>query len=553
MNFKRLMIKALFFKARAFEEATRDPIAAQKRVLFDCVARGKGTEYGRACGFSGIKSISDFQASVPLADYERLRTYIDRMKKGEANILTADPVILFGSTSGTTAQPKLIPITKYSRAVKAGVMDIWAYYVARDHPRVVDGRVLAVVSPEIEGYTESGIPYGAESGHGYKNMPWAVKGLYALPYQVFDIADYESRYYCILRIGMECGDVTTVVTLNPSTFIILCQKAEFWKGRIIEDIENGTLFAGLDISSDIRKALERILRPNPGRAEELKAIVSERKELLPKYFWPRLEVIECWKASAAKLYLKELPRYFGAVPVRDLGCLSTEARSSIPMGDKGAGGVLAINANFYEFIPKEDIDKEKKRILLCDQLEAGKEYFLVVTTPGGLYRYNIDDIIRVDGFFNKTPVIEFVQKGLNAVSLAGEKLYEAHVSRAVNRALARHRLSIGFFSASVEWGSPPRYLFLMEFSDHPSPEQKRALLRSIEEELYGQNSEYKEKRRAQLLGAPVLKVVARGDFERYRARKIGEGSPDSQFKVPELVADFEFQDKFHIEEEIGMD
>lgn len=553
MNFKRLIIKALFFKARAFEEVTRDPIRAQKRALLDYVARNKDTEYGRAHGFSGIKSISDFQASVPLTDYERLRPYIDRMKKGEANILTADPAILFGSTSGTTGQPKLIPVTKYSRATKAGVMDIWAYYVARDHPRVVDGRVLAVVSPEVEGYTESGIPYGAESGHGYKNMLWAVKGLYALPHQVFDISDYDSRYYCILRMGMERDDITTVVTLNPSTFIILCQKAEFWKDRIIEDIGNGTLFAGLDISSDIRKVLERPLRPDPGRAEELKTILRDRKELLPKYFWPRMEVIECWKASAAKLYLKELPRYFGAVPVRDLGCLSTEARSSIPMSDKGAGGVLAVNANFYEFIPKEDIDKEKKRILLCDQLEAGKEYFLILTTPGGLYRYNIDDIIRVNGFFNKTPVIEFVQKGLNAISLAGEKLYEEHVSKAVNKALAGHRLSITFFSASVEWGRPPRYIFLMEFSDHPSPEQKRALLRSIEEELYAQNSEYKDRRRAQLLGAPILKVVARGDFERYRAKKISEGSPDSQFKVPELVADFEFQDHFRIEEEIKME
>ena len=123
-----------------------------------------------------------------------------------------------------------------------------------------------------------------------------------------------------------------------------------------------------------------------------------------------LILIECWKGGTVKLYLKEFPQYFGDVPVRDFGCLSTEARSSIPISDSGAGGVLAIDTNFYEFIPKEDMGRQQKRFLLADELEIGKEYFLIVTTPGGLYRYNVDDIIRVDGFFNDTPVIEFMQK-----------------------------------------------------------------------------------------------------------------------------------------------
>jgi hypothetical protein len=250
------------------------------------------------------------------------------------------------------------------------------------------------------------------------------------------------------------------------------------------------------------------------------------------------------------VYLKELSRYFGNVPLRDFGCLSTEARCSIPMNDEGAGGVLAVNANFYEFIPKEDIDKDKKRILLCDQLEKGKEYFIVVTTPGGLYRYNIDDIIRVDGSFHKTPIIEFVQKGLHAASLTGEKLYESQVNIAVTKAADKNKVSVGSFSAYPEIRIPPRYVFLVEFGDDPTEERKRAFLRSIEEELYRQNAEYKDKRRAQLLDAPLLKIVARGDFERYRAKKIAEGAHDGQFKMPELVAEPDFEKNFTVVEEI---
>jgi len=253
------------------------------------------------------------------------------------------------------------------------------------------------------------------------------------------------------------------------------------------------------------------------------------------------------------LYLREFPRYFGNVPVRDFGYLSSEARSSIPVSDEGSGGVLAVNANFYEFIPKEDADKKQKRILLCDQLQKNEEYFIVLTTPGGLYRYNIDDVIRVDGFFNKTPIIEFVQKGLDVTSITGEKLYESQVVEAVNRATEQHKLFIEFFTTLIQWGKIPRYVFLVEFTENPPIDKKKALLRSIEQELCCINVEYKTKRKSQRLDHPLLKVVTSGDFEKYRVKKVQEGMHDGQFKVPQLTPDLDFQKNFNIKEEISID
>jgi hypothetical protein len=251
--------------------------------------------------------------------------------------------------------------------------------------------------------------------------------------------------------------------------------------------------------------------------------------------------------------LKELPQYFGDIPIRDFGCLSTEARTSIPMDDSKDGGVLAISTNFYEFIPKEDMSKRRKRFLLCNELEKGKEYFIIVTTPGGLYRYNIDDIITVRGFFNSTPMIEFVQKGLNAISVMGEKLYESQLNEAVNRAVDKNKLLLEFFSAFVQPDKPPRYIFLVEFDGSVSATGKKELLRSIEEELGKENAEYKYVRDSQLLNSPILKVVKKGEFERYRARRVMEGANDSQFKVPELTSDENFQKNFVIEEEVKLD
>ena len=545
-----IVIKTLGVKAKAFEEATKEPVKAQKKALFEYLSRNKDTEFGLKYNFPDIKSVDEYRGTVPMGDAESFRPYMERMAKGESNILTKDKVIFFAATSGTTNKMKLIPMTKYSQDKKTEVTSLWSYYVAREHPGVLKGKVLAIISSEIEGHTESGLVYGAESGNAYKALPKALKDFYAVPYEVFEIEDHPSRYYAILRIAME-KNVTMVTTLAGSAIVILCEELQRSKEKIIEDIEKGVLHGDLLIAENTRKALEKNLKPNPARAAELKAILKEKDALLPKDFWPNLELVACWKSGTVKLYIKELARYFGDVPVRDMGYVSSEARSSFPVSDKDIGGVLAINTNFYEFLPREEANKKEKRTLLADELEVGKEYFIIVTTPGGLYRYDIDDVIKVNGFFNKTPVIEFVQKGLNAVSVTGEKLYESHVNEAVNKAIEKHKLLLTFFSASIEWGNPPRYIFLAEFDGPYERAEKKSFLQSVEKELYLQNREYEVSRKKNLLAHPVLKVVKKGGFEKYRAGRLAEGAHDSQFKVPEITADFTFQKNFEIEEEIS--
>ena len=552
MNMLRLVFWLLGFKARAFEKATKNPIKAQERVLFEYLRRNKDTEFGRKHGFSGIGSVEEYGRRVPLGDGESFRPYIERMAKGEDDILTSDKPDFFAVTSGTTSKPKLIPSTKYSRAKKTEVTSIWAYYIYRDHPRIMNGKILALVSHEVEGCTPSGMPAGAESGHAYKNMPGAIRDFYVLPYEVFEIEDYDARYYCILRLAME-QDVATIATLNPVMIILLCQRIAALEERIMNDIAKGTIDRELDIPGRIRGILEEGLKPRPEKARELERLRKEHGELLPRHFWPNMRLIECWKSGAALLYLKDLSRYFGDVPIRDLGYVSSEARASITMSDEGAGGVLAISTNFYEFIPKEASERGARNTLFCDQVESGREYFIIVTTAGGLYRYDIDDVVKVTGFFNKAPIIEFMQKGGNAVSLAGEKLYGSQVNEAVSEAVRRCGLTMRFFSAAPRFNTLPGYIILVELEDGVPPEKKKALLASIEEGLRLRNSEYRLIRDKKILMPPVLKIVKKGGFEKYRARRIEEGAHDSQFKMPELTPDPDFGKNFEIDEEIALD
>jgi len=545
------VIKVYGLKARAFEKATHNPSESQSKFLSELVARNKKTLYGQEHDFASIQSAKDYRERVSVNNYETLRPYIERHTKGEPNVLTVDKPILFGITSGTTGKPKHIPVTSYSRRKKKDVMDVWSYYIMRDHPNMLKGKILAIVSPEKEGYMTCKVPFGAESGHAYRNMPEIVKNIYVLPYEVFEIKDYDAKYYCILRIAME-KNVSVVATLNPSTILLLCQKIEKVKDRVIDDIRRGTLNSELNIRYDIRKKIENGLRPNPKRADELSRLAGNRGgELLPVDFWPNMEIVVCWKGGTVGIYISHFKKYFREnISIRDFGYLSSEARASIPMCDEGCGGALAIQGNFYEFVPREEMDRPDRRLLLAHELEVGEEYYVILTTPGGLYRYDIDDVIKVIGFFNRTPMIEFKQKGSIVSSVTGEKIYEVHINNAVHKATEAIGIHLQFFSAFVEWEETPRYAILVEAVQDLTVEHKQKLLSNIELELIKINVEYETKRQSQRLGHPVLKIVPRGTFEEYRSRKIAEGSHDGQFKMPQLTSDINFHKNFTIIEEI---
>src|SRR5206468_12826971 len=126
--------------------------------------------------------------------------------------------------------------------------------------------------------------------------------------------------------------------------------------------------------------------------------------------------------------LREFDRWFAKeTPVRDLGYMASEAQVSLPISDRGAAGILAIDANFYEFIPETEIGGANPTTLTCAELDEGGTYYIVLTTPGGLYRYDINDGVRVTGFYNQTPLIEFVRHGREGSTITGEKLHVTQI------------------------------------------------------------------------------------------------------------------------------
>jgi hypothetical protein len=552
MNLLGLLLKIRSFQADKFEKMTKYPMAAQRNFLLRMLYDNRDTVFGKEHGFAGIRSVEDYQKAVPTANYEGLRPYIKRMMDGENNVLLRDKVIFYGITSGTTNVPKYVPVTKRSRRQKKAVMDLWLYYALRDHPNALDGKALVIMSQAVEGYAPSGVPFGSESGDAYRNMPGFVSKQYALPYEVFCIKDYEARYYSILRIGIG-SDVANVGTMNPLTILVLCQKIDKYATDIIDDIARGTLKASLEIEPELRAAIEKRLKPDPDRAAFLQKLLIEKGALLPMDFWPKITLLECWTGGTVGSYLKEVVKYFpDDICVRDFGFVATEGRCSIPISDNGPSGILTVGSNFYEFVPEEDREKPCPRYLTCDKLEKGKRYYIIFSTTSGLYRYDIDDIIHVMGFYNSTPVIEFVQKGKNVSSATGEKLYESQVISAINKAKDLAGVNVEFFCCCLECGIPPAYSFLVEFSHEPDVAKKRDFLSHVEASLGDINIEYKAKRSSQRLGRPKLKVLERGSFENFRKARLAVLRHDSQFKASHLRSDFKIPDEFRIKEEIAL-
>lgn len=535
-----LIHKAAAFVAsrqwRRWDDLTKRPLEIQEHVLLDIVKRNRSTRFGRDHRFDMVRSIDDYRKQVEIGDYERLRPYIERTKNGEAGALTQEPVVMFTITSGSTGEPKLIPVTETTKKNHRELTRLWYYRAYVEHPSFMSGRLLGIVSPANEGCTPGGIPFGAASGLIYESSPRWIQDAYAVPYEVAQVKNFDAKYYLIMRLGLE-HEITFFATPNPSTILKLVETADRCKEEILRDIRDGTIAARWDVPAEIRGNLARSLSKNPGRARQLEQIAGVHGALRPREYWPRLQLIGCWKGGTVGIRLKEFNRWFAeGAPVRDLGYMASEAQISLPITDDGCAGILAIDQNFYEFIPEAEIGSASSKVLNCAEIEIGEDYYPILTTPGGLYRYDINDVVRVTGFHHRTPLVEFVRKGRDVTNITGEKLHVNQVIQALEQAQRAAELSVRHFRAFAD-AEQSRYALLVEFDGSP-PDQNRLsrLLDEWDSDLHRLNVEYAQKRESRRLREPVLWLMKPGWFERRTHTTLQSGARDVQFKAQLLSA-----------------
>lgn len=550
MDLKRMLLVNLLvgitgrMQYRRLRKVSKHPQRHSDITLRKIIFYAKDTVFGKEHNFDYIfKATSEeefyrrFRENVKPNDYEDLRPYVERHKHGESDVLFHGKPVLYATTSGTTAEPKWIPITrKYLWKIYVKMSRIWLYNFIRHRSTCFGGKVLAIVGKYKEGEAPDGTMYGSVSGVTRDDMPKFIQKLYANPQCVYDISDYNARYYVLMRKSIE-QDVTVIVTANPSTIVEMQNNVNKYYDEYVKDIENGTLSDLFDIEPEIRAEIESALKPNPKRAAKLRKLKEKHGNVLPKHFWPNLQILSTWKCGNTAIYIDQFKDSFPkSMFHQELGYFSSECRFGLVLDDS-INTVLFPHYHFYEFVEESELGKTDPHFHLLHELQEGKRYCAYVTTFAGLYRYNMNDLLEVGPRFMNTPTVHMIQKVNGIISLTGEKLHEKQLIDAVHRAEdvtgVKTRFFVGFADTEIRG-----YRFYYEFEDTTlSQQQAEEFNEVVDNKLKEINMEYESKRDSLRLKLPVAHRLVSGSFEKFKEECVAEGYRDGQFKIQLLMQD----------------
>jgi hypothetical protein len=219
---------------------------------------------------------------------------------------------------------------------------------------------------------------------------------------------------------------------------------------------------------------------------------------------------------------------------RDIGYMASEGIFSIPLANGTPDSALALHSAFFEFIPEADFGNGHAPILLAHELEEGRNYQVVVTTSGGLYRYAINDVIRVSEMVSGAPRIRFLYKGNNIQNVQGEMMSVDHVTAALAACTTPLGIALRHFQVVAD-EADRRYILHVEPSQALPVSALHALLAGFDVELGRQNMNYEYFRDRGYLGTPRLRLMRAGWFAQIAADQGGHGYRAAQFK-PSVLA-----------------
>ncbi|MEX0612198.1 MAG: GH3 auxin-responsive promoter family protein, partial [Pirellulales bacterium] len=500
------------------------------------------SDFGRAHGFAELRTVADVRRRVPIHTYEDLHPYVERVLEGDVTALFAPGtrVLMFAMTSGTTGEPKRLPITEeLFREYSAG-WRIWAAGVYGDHRDLLFKKTLQLTSDWQQYRAPSGAPCGQISGLAANTRPRFAQRAFLPPPAASAIHDPAAKHYTALRIALANRRVGMIITANPSTLVEFARRADQQSESLIRDIYDGTL--SCNVPDQVRTALaRRIRRRKPRRARQLERLIERHGALLPKHAWPKLSVLAVWMGGSVGVFFPQLEELYGHTALRDHGLSASEGRMSIPLADNTSAGVLDFYHHYFEFIPVEEHDSPHPTVLEAHEIEEGRDYFIVLTTAGGLYRYDIHDVVRCVGFEGQAPLIEFLNKGKHFSNVTGEKLSEYQVVRAVEKSFQELRMPIAMFTLAPVMESQPRYVLLVERGAHRG--RANELAAHVQANLERLNEEYATKTTSGRLLPVEVREVPVGTWNTLRREKISRRGNFEEYKHPCLVDDLDFAER----------
>ncbi|TBX71215.1 GH3 auxin-responsive promoter family protein [Flavobacterium silvisoli] len=482
----KLFAKSIHKKTQAW---VNNPVATQKKIFRELLAAAKDTQFGKDHGFSEIKTFEDFALRVPVRDYEALRPYVDRVVKGEENILWKGKPIYFAKTSGTTSGAKYIPLTAASMPyhIEAARNAILSYIHETGKADFVDGKMIFLQgSPVLE--EKNGIKLGRLSGIVAHYVPKYLQKNRMPSWETNCIEDWETKVDAIVEETFH--ENMSVISGIPSWvqmyFEKLQQKGNKPVGEIFKNF-NLFIYGGVNYEP-YRAKFENLI----GR---------------------KVDSIELFPASE------------GFFAYQD--------------SQKEKGMLLLLNSGiFYEFIKAEDFFTENPKRHTIGEVELGMNYVLIISTNAGLWAYNIGDTVQ---FTSLNPYRVIVSGRIkHYISAFGEHVIGKEVESALKEAMENTNVRVNEFTVAPQINpisGLPYHEWLIEFENEPENLDDFAL--KIDEAMRKQNTYYDDLISGNVLRTLVITKVAKNGFQDYM-KSIGKLG--GQNKLPRLSNDRKIAD-----------
>ncbi len=538
----------------AFREETKHPMDAARALLMQMLYENKDTEYGKKYGFADIQTVEEYQKRVPVATYDDLAPYLERMMAGEKDILTAYSFNHFNETSGTVGVPKVVPMTDRQSEVFAKYNNLYMYGLMGESvdPEWMNGRAFCTSSGNCRT-----LPSGLTVGEASAKMADYIKGgrdaldamirtMYTSPIEGLNPEHGVDTKYVHTRFALMDREVRGMVTGFYSVIVLFLHYIETHVELLIHDIETGTISDEVEMPEGVRKSLLAKIEPMPERAAELReAFKNGTEEPWVKKVWPHFTYLTGAGGDGFEIYDRQIKEHFTGGGVANIysGITASEGLWSVPAGVNDFDSILAPSAAFVEFLPVEAGD-DFSRCVTIDKLEEGRIYELIVTNLSGFWRYRMSDAVKVTGFYNQTPKVQFMYRVNRTINLAEEKTTEKALQIAVEAVAKEMNIDLADFTVYPNTEvTPNRYDFLIEPRKDVADFDMDALRESVFKHLCEANPVYYDCYADHWLDKPEVYFLQPETQLLYRDMMVMRGASMNQLKPVRVIMN-ERQRKF---------
>lgn len=461
-------------------------IETQEKTLRNLIKQAEKTQFGKDHQFDQINSYADFSSKVPIRDYEGLNPYIQKILKGEADVLWPGKPLYLSKTSGTTSGAKYIPLTKSSLPyhIKAARDAILHYIHHSGKTGFVNGKMIFLQgSPELD--KSKAIPTGRLSGIVAHYVPKYLQSNRLPSFETNCIEDWETKVDAIIEETID-QPMSVISGIPP------------WVQMYFEKL----------IEKSGKKSIQEIF---PEFSLFIYGGVNYKpyRSIMQRLMGKKIDSIELYPASEGFIAYQDNYREEGMLLLLDSGI-------------------------FYEFIPLDSLHEENPKRLSLGEVEMGVNYLIILNTNAGLWGYNIGDTVK----FTSLDPYKIVVSGRvkHYTSAFGEHVIAEEAEKAMAYTAEVCRAEVTEFhlapEVSPKAGELPYHEWFVEFSKEPEDEAK--FIAELNRKMCELNSYYKDLINGKMLQCLKLRKIEKGGFTDYMK---SVGKLGGQNKLPRLAND----------------